>query len=456
MKIFLKTHGLILGFAFFAFTAAFAQNPVHDDVYYVPGQEDVQPQNQQQTQDAGKNNQQDEYYSNSNRSTDDSGNTYVTNNYYNNDYYDYAYSARLRRFHHNYNYGYYDNYYTNSYWYDYNPYSYGQSIYLGYNWWNPPVYYYYHPSPFWVVGFSTYSYYDPWFYRPYFYGHMGYGYGQGYMNGFYDGMAYAQGYPYYHNPNANPYYFNTYDRTSYHYGPRNTSTGQGYRNAASSNSLGEKYVKAIESGRITDSRSNYTNMQHAGYKVENRGRNELQLNTKPENVRPTGNDGPVRETRPQMPKKENEVRDAPHENGIRPSAPEPTRDQPKEIRQPENKGTTRPVNPSRDEPQRPIMQPKQPDSRPEPQRPSEIQNPVRQEPSRQPIRVQPEQPRRQETRPVQPQQPQQQPIRQSQPSGPRRNQGGRISSAFPSPSMPSSSFRGNSGMSASHSTARSR
>ena len=61
------------------------------------------------------------------------GNTYITNNYYDDDdYYDYAYSSRIRRFHTSVGcgYGYYNDYYTNSYWYDYNPWSYGVSIYL--------------------------------------------------------------------------------------------------------------------------------------------------------------------------------------------------------------------------------------------------------------------------------------------------------------------------------------
>ncbi|HQF28052.1 MAG TPA: hypothetical protein PLD36_05495, partial [Bacteroidia bacterium] len=41
--------------------------------------------------------------------SDGKGNTYVTNNYYDDDdYYDYAYSARLRRFHHPYGWNYYD------------------------------------------------------------------------------------------------------------------------------------------------------------------------------------------------------------------------------------------------------------------------------------------------------------------------------------------------------------
>src|SRR6267378_3272857 len=66
---------------------------------------------------------------------DDKGNTYITNNYNDHfnsdDYYDYEYAARLRRFHNPYSgYGYYDGYYTNSYWYSYNPFQWGVSIYM--------------------------------------------------------------------------------------------------------------------------------------------------------------------------------------------------------------------------------------------------------------------------------------------------------------------------------------
>ena len=64
------------------------------------------------------------------------GNTYITNNYYDeDDYYDYYYTSRIRRFHRDLycGWGYYDPFYTNLYWYDYNPYNWGVSIYMGYN-----------------------------------------------------------------------------------------------------------------------------------------------------------------------------------------------------------------------------------------------------------------------------------------------------------------------------------
>lgn len=136
-----------------------SQSSNYDDIYYTPVDEEFAVEEQRapaqydnrstqqgQTSDSrfGYDGQQSE--AGTERYVDDQGNTQVTNNYYydRDDYYDYAYSARLRRFHNPVGFGYYNNYYTNTYWYDYNPYSYGTSIYLGYNWWRPR----------WNVGFG--------------------------------------------------------------------------------------------------------------------------------------------------------------------------------------------------------------------------------------------------------------------------------------------------------------
>lgn len=110
---------------------------------------------------------------------DEQGNTYVTNNYYYDDYYDYEYSSRIRRFYdYNPGWGYYDNYYTNSYWYNYDPFFWGVSIYTGYNWWWPSYYY----RPWW--GYSSCWSGCGWGYGGYWgggygWGHHGYGYGWG-------------------------------------------------------------------------------------------------------------------------------------------------------------------------------------------------------------------------------------------------------------------------------------
>ncbi|MBK7213402.1 MAG: hypothetical protein IPH88_08960 [Bacteroidales bacterium] len=105
---------------------------------------------------------------------------YSSDSYFMDDYYDYAYSARMRRFHDNHYYGsYYSDYYTNSYWYDYNPWNWGTSIYMGYNWGYPGLY-----SSWYYPGYSWGGYYDWW--NPY-YSYGGFGYNYGYWNGYYDG-----------------------------------------------------------------------------------------------------------------------------------------------------------------------------------------------------------------------------------------------------------------------------
>ena len=180
----------------------------------------------------------DDYYTPSDNGTTTINNT--TNNYNDNtpfnydDYYDDAYSVRLRRFHNNCgSYGYYDNYYTNSYWYTGDPYNYGTSVYMGYNFWGPSYSNYsYNPSYYWF-GNQGWGY-DPW-YNPYGYGYNPYGYSYGYnpygnygygynpyMNGYNNG--YWDGY--YSGLNNNNY-FNSYDNNSYYYGPRGTTGSNG-------------------------------------------------------------------------------------------------------------------------------------------------------------------------------------------------------------------------------------
>ena len=201
-------------------------------------------------------NSQNQNYSTSEQHSDEKGNTYVTNNY-NGDYYDYEYSSKIRRFYQPaYGYNYYDPYYTNSYWYDYNPYSWGVSIYLGYNWWAPSAFYY---DPFCYGGFSVgigygYGYYGgyPYYpYAPYYpYGGPYYGNNYGYYNGYYAG-------------NCNPYYYNSYDNNSFYYGPRGSVSSNSPRSSSQRQSsitpLGVKYEDAVSSGRISKTRSDYIN-----------------------------------------------------------------------------------------------------------------------------------------------------------------------------------------------------
>jgi len=119
-------------------------------------------------------------------SEDDSQIEYV-DEYSSDDYYDYGYSSRIRRFHSPFSgFGYYHNFYTNSYWYNYNPYNYGVSIYYGYDFWHPN-YYSHHHHGYYNNYHSLNDYY--------------------YHNSYYAGSSY-------------PTYFNSYDNNSTYYGTR--------------------------------------------------------------------------------------------------------------------------------------------------------------------------------------------------------------------------------------------
>jgi hypothetical protein len=182
----------------------------------------------------------------------------IVNNYYNNSpdydmdsYYDYMYASRLRRFHNPRRnvFNYYDPFYTNMYWYNQDPFAFGNSIYSTYNFFNP-----YTPwgwntwSPGFNVGWNNYSgwnvnigwnswgspygYNNPWSwnswgynphmspftYNPYAFSPYGYGfnnYGVGYMNGFNNGLSYGL---MMNSMNSNPVYYNSYDNNTYNYG----------------------------------------------------------------------------------------------------------------------------------------------------------------------------------------------------------------------------------------------
>ena len=197
--------------------------------------------------------------------TDETGDTYITNNYYEDnssdyeydDYYDYSYASRLRRFYQpTYSYGYYDTYYTNSYWYSYNPYDYGVSIYLGYPWWgynNYAGWGYYGNN--W--GYNNHHHHHGWanYYHHHhsyggYYGQYGYGYGNGYGYGYGSGYGYGYGdgygYGYGGNTGYNSFYYNSYDVTNTYYGPRYATTSNSA--AVTHTSLAESYEKEYGKG----------------------------------------------------------------------------------------------------------------------------------------------------------------------------------------------------------------
>lgn len=120
------------------------------------------------------------------------GGTTIINNFNDNqfemdDYYDYMYASRVRRFHRNpFGFNYYDPFFTNSFWYNPNPFMFGNSIYNGYNFWNP-----YSPwgwnTPGWGFGWNSWN---------------GWNAGFGWGNNFYNPWAWNQ------NPFFSPWGYN--------------------------------------------------------------------------------------------------------------------------------------------------------------------------------------------------------------------------------------------------------
>src|SRR5665811_641305 len=115
----------------------------------------------------------------------------VVNNYYDDN--DYYYSSRINRFHRSYAaFDYFAPIFTDSYWYNYQPNSWGMSIYgggSGFGYSNYPMYNY---------GYNSYYGYDPyygsnyyWGYDPFFYSSwyspvfFGFGYGNRWHNSYY-------------------------------------------------------------------------------------------------------------------------------------------------------------------------------------------------------------------------------------------------------------------------------
>ncbi|MBN1338088.1 MAG: hypothetical protein JXA03_02130 [Bacteroidales bacterium] len=153
-------------------------------------------------------NAEEPYYSDTETWQDPEGNTYVTNNYYgSDDYYDYSYASRIKRFHDPYyGFGYYSPCYTNQYWYNYDPWYWGTSIYMGYPFWSPSMYFGFSYNWGWGsagIGWG-WPYYSSWhypyygMYSPYYgYGSYWHGYHDGYWAGYYGNSSYYNSYDYY-------------------------------------------------------------------------------------------------------------------------------------------------------------------------------------------------------------------------------------------------------------------
>jgi hypothetical protein len=270
---------------------------VNDDVYFSPRNTPQEiytpPQNKTSAQpvqsgtpstESGnikRSESQYDYAENSTRTDSDNGRSFDMD-----DYYDYSYAARIRRFNTNYTtgLGYYDPFYTNIYYYDYNPISFGTSVYTTYGFWNPGFNTMVYSRPFgWNLGFRQrmswdpfwgwnsawygydpfWSWNNPWNWSsPYYscwnspwywyngWGNWGGGWGGGWGNNYWNGFnhGYMNGYwNGYHQGLANSMYLNSFDRNQFYYGPRNAIGNNGVASGGrqAGMSFGEKYQRAI-------------------------------------------------------------------------------------------------------------------------------------------------------------------------------------------------------------------
>jgi len=216
MKTLIKLSGLFLVFLS-ACSTSFNTTAVYDDIYYsrshaqklaeiAPTAAPDHIQAIQQPAPAPEINNQGQPYETDNY-TDPSENTYIANNYYADEMYqDYHFSSRIRRFHRNWaTFGYYDPFFSSIFWYNFNPYYYGTSIYFY--------------DPFFSFGYGWPSYYYSWGYRPWGWAHYGYGWGfgrpwgsfwaghnYGYWHGYHHGYWYGSG-GYIRYPSTDRYVF---------------------------------------------------------------------------------------------------------------------------------------------------------------------------------------------------------------------------------------------------------
>jgi hypothetical protein len=227
----------------------------------------------------------------------------VINNYY--DDYDYYYSSRINRFHRDYAaFDYYSPVFTETYWYNYQPYSWGISIYgrsgLGFGFAvNYPVYYYGWGTDYWYnynfgwydpyYGSSGYWGYDPFYYSWYSPVAININIGPRWRNNYWFGRGFWHNdyRPVYHV--SNNYYYNEYAvRNSYRSMPDHNRQGEYNRSTAGAsrresvpaagtrsqpvNRSSEGQVNISQGGRPADMRpsnSNRGNSGNTGNKINN-------------------------------------------------------------------------------------------------------------------------------------------------------------------------------------------
>lgn len=218
------------------------------------------------------------------------------------DYYDYAYAARIKRFHSpTIIYNYYDDYYTDLCWYDPDPMLWGTSIYLGYRWWYPTYSYYWT----WNYGWGwhrPFYWHNPWAYDYYAWHHHPWGY--------------------YHAP----WYYNSWDRNSHFYNRpdynmsrsprhnnRNTQTGFRYNNNTGTNGVGEnektfgeRYTQRYGNPTTRTTRTNTTNVRSKN----TNNNNSVNNNTRKRNTNSNSTIKSNNNTRTYTPAKERQPRNS--------------------------------------------------------------------------------------------------------------------------------------------------
>ncbi len=206
----------------------------------------------------------------------------VVNNYY--DDYDYYFSSRINRFHRSYTaFNYYAPVFTDAYWYNYQPYSWGISIYggggfgIGYSY-NYPVYSY-------DYGYNNGGY-DPYFGNSYYWGYDPFYYNNWYTpiifnvrirnrwsNNYYGWNRHNHGYNDY-RPVYNTY--NNYNNySSKRYSSSGNSSGRRADNVSESSSgnVSRREVSTGNSPRNAVVRSNSTEKSNNGQNIDESRRN---------------------------------------------------------------------------------------------------------------------------------------------------------------------------------------
>ncbi len=183
------------------------------------------------------------------------------------DYYDYAYTARLHRFHSNapiYD-NYYDDYYTNLYWYDRDLALWGTSIYLGYSWWWP-----------------SYAFRWGWYGNPWYYDWYGWGWHHGWYD--YAWGGWCGGFHHHHyGCGRDPWYYNSYDNNSGFYRPTHDGGSFTRANARGNITRGDNTISRNNNSTFADKYNNrYGNTISRGNATNNstiRNNNTISRNT---------------------------------------------------------------------------------------------------------------------------------------------------------------------------------